>query len=200
MPEIDGFEATACASARARTGAHLPVIAMTAHAMKGDRERCLEAGMDDYVAKPIQPAELWQAIDKVLGRSVVSAAPSPSPTLPVSDVFDYEDAMARVGEDLPLLHELVEVFLTECPQMLADLRKAADRGDASELHQVAHRIKGAVGSLSAPPAAAAALRLESFAKAGSKEDFKPAFLDLEIELYRLQGFLKGFLVKPLERF
>src|SRR5262249_50106109 len=102
MPEMDGFESTAHIR-RAEQGSdrHMPIIAMTAHAMKGDRERCLEAGMDGYVSKPIQPMELFQAIDRVLyGTDFAvpeSAAQAPAPRKP--EPLDTRELMRRVGGD-----------------------------------------------------------------------------------------------------
>ena len=118
MPEMDGFEATAAIRRReAGTGRRIPIVAMTAHAMKGDRERCLEAGMDGYVAKPIRADELRLAIDEVL-------------PLPGGAALSREGVVALFGGDESLFREIAQLFLEDGPGDLRELRKALERGDA----------------------------------------------------------------------
>src|SRR5262249_17994652 len=119
MPEMDGFEATAAIREHERsTGAHLPIVAMTAYAMKGDRERCLDAGMDGYAAKPIQPQELWETI-----RSIAPAAAGPGRVAeePLRDQHDWAPILARLGGDEALLRELAGLFLVECPKWMIEI-------------------------------------------------------------------------------
>jgi CheY-like chemotaxis protein len=163
MPEVGGYEATARIRAWEKgVGGRLPVIALTAHAMKGDRERCLAAGMDGYVAKPIQPAELWQAIDALIppaaGRD---EAPAPVP------VVDRAAVLARAGGDVELLRELVELYRSDYPRLLGEIRQAVRAQDADRLRRAAHTLKGAAGTLGAEQVCAEALRLESMARDGS---------------------------------
>jgi CheY-like chemotaxis protein len=168
MPEMGGFEATAIIRERERrAGGHIPIIALTAHAMKGDKERCLEAGMDGYVSKPIQAKELWRVIDS-LGVAGRSAEPS-APVRPADDgesAFNRAEALERTDGDADLLRELADLFLTECPGYLEALRTSLAAGDARTLHRTAHTLKGALANLAAHPARAAAQRLEDAARAG----------------------------------
>ena len=148
MPEMDGFEATAAIRAReAGTGAHTPIIAMTAHALKGDRERCLAAGMDGYVTKPLRPQELYEALEGLPLASVAGAAAAGSTSEPA--VFDRDAALERMDGDVELLKELVGLFLDECPQRMAEIREALTRRDATKLRQAAHTLKGSVGNFGA---------------------------------------------------
>jgi CheY-like chemotaxis protein len=150
MPEMGGFEASQAIRAReAEKGGHMPIIAMTAHAMAGDRERCLAAGMDGYLSKPIDPPALFAAIEGE--RSVKESAPPP---------IDRPSLLARMGGDEELMRDVVQLFLTDCPERLAAIRAAIDRGDAVRLRGEAHTLKGAAASLSAAELAEAARALE----------------------------------------
>ena len=160
MPEMDGFEATAAIRAReSATGAHTPIVAMTAHALKGDRERCLEAGMDAYVSKPLRPQELFD----VLARLVPAAGerrPAPAGPEPPPAAFDMATALERVDGDLELMTELAGLFLGECPQRMEDIRRAIGERDGPGLERAAHYFKGSVGNFGARRASEAAERLE----------------------------------------
>jgi HPt (histidine-containing phosphotransfer) domain-containing protein len=182
MPEMDGFEATAAIRARERgTDRHVPILAMTAYAMKGDRERCLAAGMDGYVSKPIQPRELWQAIKQV----VPADAPEANGSSSLEDILDRSEALERVGGDTALLGELIELFLAESVQLRRDLAEALRAGDASKLGRTAHTLKGAVSTFGAHAAREAAERLERLGRAGELADAAGAVTHLESELERL---------------
>jgi HPt (histidine-containing phosphotransfer) domain-containing protein len=130
---------------------------MTAHAMKGDRERCLAAGMDDYVGKPVRAQDLFDAIARVLPPGSVSIA---TPPLPQTDELDVAELLDRVGGDRALLGDLVRLFLETYPENLAGLRQAVASGDSEAVHRLAHTFKGMVGHFGAPAAVEAALRLE----------------------------------------
>jgi len=161
MPGVDGFEATRRIRAReAGTGRRLPIIAMTAHAMKGDRERCLAVGMDGYVTKPIQVEQLFQ----VLEGFTAPAPPTPEPTTPSAPVFDVQAALARARGDRALLAELIELFRGECEQARTTLRGALERRDAGALRLASHSLKGAAANLGASAVADAAQRLELLGK------------------------------------
>jgi two-component system sensor histidine kinase/response regulator len=179
MPEMDGFETTArIRQAESGTGRRLPILAMTAHAMKGDRERCLAAGMDGYIAKPIQPQELFEAIAHVvsLGGSA-GAAPA---------VMDRAEALARVGGDTKLLRELAQVFLEAAGPQLADVRTALERRDMQAVRCAAHALKGSLGTFAARPAFEAAARVERLARAGDLAGAERALPALEEALATLQ--------------
>jgi two-component system, sensor histidine kinase and response regulator len=154
------------------TGRHVPIIAMTAHTMQGDRERCLEAGMDGYVSKPIRAQELYETIEQLL-ESAPAPAPQAHTPSQVRTVFDREAALGRVDGDVDLLREIVVLFLADWPRALTALREALAAEDATTLTQTAHAMKGAMGSLGALAARDAAQRLEelgqhsAFAQASS---------------------------------
>jgi signal transduction histidine kinase/DNA-binding response OmpR family regulator/HPt (histidine-containing phosphotransfer) domain-containing protein len=139
MPEMDGFEATAAIRAREReTGAHLRIIAMTAHTMNGDCERCLRAGMDGYVSKPLDRRLLCAVVE----QDGPAASPQPSS-------FDRGAVLERLAGDEQLLSDIMRLFLEDCPARLAAIRTAIDRGDTTDLCRETHALKGAAGNLSA---------------------------------------------------
>ena len=149
MPEMDGLTATRkIRMQEANTHFHLPIIAMTAHAMKGDRERCLEAGMDGYVTKPINTEELQSAICKVMhlpGSQPDKTKPSVETPAQKPVVLDFKQMLERLGGDEKLLQEVVEIFIEQAPMHLETLRKAIAEGDAKTLQKTAHSIKGELG-------------------------------------------------------
>jgi PAS domain S-box-containing protein len=166
MPDMDGFQATAHIRAREQvTGRHMPIIAMTAYAMKGDRERCLEAGMDAYVAKPIQPAELLQRLADLVPGAAPAAGPAPT-SAPAEQLLDPSVALARVGGDAKLLGELVALFRQAYPGWLAEMRAAIAGQDAAALMRAAHTLKGSAGTFGAHSTFEAAARLEELGRDG----------------------------------
>jgi len=171
------------------TGRHVPIIAMTAHALKGDRERCLEAGMDGYVAKPIQARELLQTIAALLSRQSPPADTDEPVSQPANGVVDKEVALARTGGDMPLLRELVELFLSECSGLMAEIHRGITEGDALKLRRAAHTLKGSVGNFGAARAVDAALKLESMGRQGELAGALEAYTRLEFEMSRLKPVL-----------
>jgi CheY-like chemotaxis protein len=189
MPEMDGFEAAATIRTReAATGTHTPIVAMTAHALKGDRERCLSAGMDAYVSKPLRPDELFRVLD---GRVPAAADVVPAPEWPGAQrmAFNLAEALERVDGDMKLMNELGGLFLSECPQRMAEIRRAISQRDATKLEQWAHTLKGSVGNFGAREAFDAAGRLE---RDGRDQDWVQAEADwaaLEAAIDRLKPAL-----------
>jgi CheY-like chemotaxis protein/nitrogen-specific signal transduction histidine kinase len=183
MPELDGFEATAAIRAREqRSGAHIPIIAMTAHAMKGDRERCLAAGMDGYVAKPLDPEELFLALKGVAPPS--SSVAAEATTVPLT-AFDRSAALARIGDD-ELFGRLVELFLDECPKGMLEIARGISQRDGPVVERAAHNLKGAAAVFSAEAACRAAERLEAIGREQSWAEAEPAFRTLEDALAQLR--------------
>jgi PAS domain S-box-containing protein len=188
MPELGGFEATARIRAREQgTGRHLPVVALTAHAMKGDRERCLRAGMDGYITKPIQPRELLRAIADLV--RVPEAAGAPDGQGPSGGVLDRAVLLERFNGDRELLQELVQLFRAECPRLMAEVGDAVRRRDPAKLKRAAHTLKGAVGNFGAADAVAAAWSLESQAAHGDLGRAEESWTALERAMARLEPAL-----------
>jgi CheY-like chemotaxis protein/HPt (histidine-containing phosphotransfer) domain-containing protein len=192
MPEMDGLEATAAIRAREQaTGAHLQVVAMTAHAMKGDEERCLDAGMDGYVSKPISAERLFEAIDRVLSsRDTVQQDPSDSAE---SDGgIDRAALLRSVDGDLELLRELTTCFLADCPRRVADITSAVARRDGTALEHAAHALKGSAANLAAPTVFRLAQDLERMGRLGDWTDSQTASAALEKEMNCLKSALITF--------
>ena len=170
MPVLDGLDAIHAIRAKEQSsGSHLPIIALTAHAMKGDRERCLAAGADEYVTKPIRTPDLLAAIDRATNAEVTLA--NPAPTLAASPpagppVLDFAAALDRVEGDRELLEELMGMFAAECSHDIAEIRKSLEARDMGLLERLAHTLKGASASLAAGRVADAAFALEKQARTG----------------------------------
>ncbi len=198
MPVMDGFAATAAIRREEQpAGRHTPIIAITAHAMKGDRERCLGAGMDDYVSKPFRPRELFTAIEQDWRLKLDAATPTDcSQTAPADGLlappapFNRDEALLNVGGSEELLRELVELFLVECPKQLADVQKTYAAGDPAELMRAAHTLKGSVSLFAATEATVAARRIEQMGKLGSLQDYRPAWDELQSRIAELVEALK----------
>jgi signal transduction histidine kinase/CheY-like chemotaxis protein len=189
MPGMDGLEAAAAVRRREQgTGRHVPIVAMTAHAMKGDRERCLEAGMDDYLAKPIRPEELYAVLGRMAGPSG-EPAPAAEPAAPEPGGYEPATALGRAGGDAAVLREVVGLFLDSCPAQLAALRQAVARRDAPAVRLAAHGLKGAVSTFGAREAVEAAGRLEAMGRAGDLAGADEACAALEEALARLRPAL-----------
>jgi len=206
MPVMNGFEATAAIRAsEARGTARLPIIAMTAHAMEGDRERCLAAGMDAYITKPVSTATLIEAVEG-LGETSMSATEGEGDMV-VSraggdtgePIIDREAALERVDGDTALLSEIVDLFLSDVDALTDDIRQAVTAADASRIMRSAHRLKGSVATLAARRATEAALRLENIGRSGDVNDAASAFAALEAEVVRLPQALKALVAEVTER-
>lgn len=190
MPEMDGFEATAEIRKRdEQEGTHTPVIAITAHAMKGDRERCLAAGMDDYVSKPVRPEDLKAALDRWLRRfsqpQLTASTGSPSLVITRNKALDLKEALERVDGDKELLGEMAALFLEEYPRFLAQIRDAISQRDASALSYAAHTLKGSVGNFVANASFEAAFALERIGRHADLSQAPEALVELEGALDQL---------------
>src|ERR1700730_2804690 len=190
MPEMDGLDATSAIRAWEKTaGTHTPIIAMTAHAMKGDRERCLAAGMDGYTSKPIRIGELEHAIAQLI-------SPPNSAKVPVSEAdqadgaIDHTALLAGVDGNRRVLREFVRLFLADCPQRLEEIKEAIRRGDAGALGRAAHTLKGSIGNFAAKRAFAAAQRLEIMSRDIDLDNVGKACVTLESELALLSEELR----------
>ena len=184
MPEMSGLDATkAIRESELGTRRHIPIFAMTAHAMKGDRERCLQAGMDHYITKPLNPSTLFDLIED-LGNP---APERPSvQTQNAGAAFDQSRALSRMDGDLDLLKELVTVFLQDAPDLLHSIEQALSLNDAQGVERAAHALKGSVGNFAADAAQDLARRVENMGRTGRLGDAATTFSALKKEMARLQ--------------
>jgi CheY-like chemotaxis protein len=185
MPELDGFQVARTVRERERTtGGHLPVIALTARSRKEDRERCLAAGMDDFLAKPIQAADLWAAMDRVVGARLAPDRPGPG-------LLDPRVLLAACGGDGAILGKICQAFRTRLPDHLKAVQEALRDRDAPRLREAAHKLAGMVAAFSTV-AGGVASDLEDHAARGQLEEARPLVARLETmaeELMRLVGGL-----------
>jgi signal transduction histidine kinase/CheY-like chemotaxis protein len=195
MPEMDGHEATRAIRERESvTHTHIPILAMTAHAMKGDRERCLSGGMDGYISKPISPAKLHAEIERFTRPQELTPRVAPSPS--AEDSLDWQAALANLEGDNNLLRELALLFLDDLPQQMEALHHAVDNGRSHDLERLAHRLKGSVGNFAAKPAFDTASRLEEFARQEDSQQIPQAMNVLEDEIQRVREALERWVHKP----
>jgi len=182
MPELDGLEATRRIRQReVSTGQHVPIIALTAHAMTGDRERCLAAGMDGYLAKPVQLAELGAALD--------SLATGPGPLL------DRGALLERTGGEPALLKEAVELFLLDSTRILGELQDALQLGDARRVARLAHTLRGDASPFGAVAACRRAQDLEQQGQAGELTQAAATCAHLAHDVQQLQAGLRALLLE-----
>jgi PAS domain S-box-containing protein len=199
MPEMDGFETTAAIRAHELLGGgRVPIIAVTAHAMKGDRERCLAAGMDGYLSKPIQPQDLRDLLRKYEALPAqtmeVSRPQEQEEYRPLGDEgepVDRDTLLDRLGGDSQLLNELIQIYLSQSPSLLAAARRALQEKNARELAQAAHTIKGSAGNFLARATVETADRLEAFAKARDFSRARETMSALGREMERLDQALNA---------
>jgi CheY-like chemotaxis protein/two-component sensor histidine kinase len=166
MPELDGLEVTRLIRAREADDEHLPIIALTARAMSGDREKCLEAGMDGYISKPLRAPELKAELDRI--AAIVSARRAAAQASDRAIMpFDRVSLSDNAGNDEGLVRELITLFQDDALTYLARIRAAAAGGDALELQRAAHALKGSSGAICAGRVASAALAVELAARDGN---------------------------------
>jgi signal transduction histidine kinase/HPt (histidine-containing phosphotransfer) domain-containing protein/AmiR/NasT family two-component response regulator len=194
MPEMDGFEATAAIRRQEQTtGRRLPIIAVTAHAFGEDRDRCLAAGMDGYVSKPIRVEELWREMAIVAARNPQAAnaaqhSADEEPRQPASG-FDREDLLAQVDGNWQVLREIVQLALAELPRIIAEIGSALSGRNCDVAWRAAHSLKSIVGSLTARETQQLAARVERAAREGRLDAALAAFEELETAIRSLQSEL-----------
>jgi len=195
MPEMDGLAATAAIrKLEAARGGHVSIIGVTAHAMKGDRERCLASGMDGYVSKPINPRLLFAEMDKLMRRFPPKLSPGASlerTDEPVNEcvVLDGSGLAELISGDGDLLRELTSLFGQESPRLLAEMDRAIEANDRESLRRAAHNLKGSAGNLYGMRAAEVAKRLELLANVGDFGQARPVHAALGNEVGKLQRAL-----------
>jgi CheY-like chemotaxis protein len=194
MPELDGFGATTEVRAlEAGSSQHIPIVALTAHAMAGDEARCLAAGMDAYVSKPFRPEELFVAVEQLAGNDRAVAVTTDSPEEDDVVVFDHAEAMAQFGDDPAFLAEIINIFIEESAELEAEGNAALDAGDLDALGRVAHRLKGASGQMTAEQARQAAYEIEMAAKVGDEDGIDVLWKELGEALARIRVVLTELL-------
>ena len=194
MPEMDGFEATRAIRKKQDERKDIPIVAMTAHAMKGDREKCLQAGMDDYVAKPIEPQELLGTIEKWTrscdsNEATVGRKESGTHQLPPGIPIDLEAALDRFDGDNEFLEKMLQEFVESAPKQLEMLEGAIKKGDAKLVEREAHSIKGAAGNLGATGIADVSLKLELLARKTNLTGTNHVIARLKTEFKRLEEYV-----------
>jgi CheY-like chemotaxis protein len=197
MPEMDGFQATqAIRSAEQGTGRHLPIVAMTAYAMKGDCERCLAAGMDAYIPKPIQASELLRILQALPFGAATLPSSSTLLAAPPTAPFDSEVLLSMLGGDEDLRSELIRLFLKNVERQMQEIEVAAEPRDDARLYRAAHSLKGSTSSLAATPSSDAALELEQACERGDAAGIVQALAKLRREVGRLRADLNSADLNP----
>ena len=183
MPEMNGYEATAAIRAREReTGGHLRIVAMTAHAMTGDRERCLASGMDSYVSKPIKRLELFAAVEFDASEAAATSATAPP-------AINREELLGRAG-DPQRMFDSIRLFLENCPKQLAAIKAAVDNRDFEGIRATARTLKSAATDLSATGLADAAQTLERIGTEGRMDALDAGWRYLSVEATKTMTALR----------
>jgi two-component system, sensor histidine kinase and response regulator len=191
MPNMDGLQAARLIRARERgTGEHVPIIALTAHAMTGDREKCLDAGMDMYIAKPLDKQELLNALDTYsrAGDFLAETAPAAQPP-----TLDVTRALERTGGDRALLNEICELFLQESSSLVNQLSRSINEDEPDEVRRIAHRLKTSAGTIGGVRAYEAAVAVEHMSQLGSIANMAAPAGRLAQEVGALRNAVSEFL-------
>jgi signal transduction histidine kinase/DNA-binding response OmpR family regulator len=192
MPEMDGLTATrSIRELEKHTGLHLPIIAMTAHAMKGDQELCLEVGMDGYISKPVSSKRIEETIASLFnsepaGRPLTIEKLVPGSLIP----WDGAKALERVDGNKQLLREIVQIFLEESPKQLADLKRAVIEGNAELVERTAHGLKGELSYLGMPTVSQRAHVLEQMGRECNLDHAAELFVVFETEVSAMAGNMR----------
>jgi two-component system, sensor histidine kinase and response regulator len=198
MPEMDGLEATRLIRMQEKKGEHIPIIALTAHAMQGDRELCLDAGMDDYLSKPLQPQDVIATLERWSSDEVVATIDQMQnePPVAVEDdnlapapPIDQAAAMPRFGGDNDFFKELLGEFVGQLKERSGQMREALQANDTAEMARLAHNLKGAAANFSAGVLSSTAKELETQARDGNLSNAPGLILEIEAEIPRVADFL-----------
>jgi PAS domain S-box-containing protein len=207
MPEMGGLEATQLIREKEKsTGEHLPIVAMTAHAMSGDRERCIASGMDGYLAKPIDPKSFLQTVEGISQQVAQTGSTRPETEAPKESgdgrrALDAEALLERFSGNRKLLRSIVKTFRADCPKMMARIRSGLGAHDAGLLAEGAHALKGSVGNFGPTAALDTIQEMEKFARQGKLDGAWELYATLEDEIALLLPALHaiGAQTKPRRR-
>jgi two-component system sensor histidine kinase/response regulator len=187
MPEMDGYETVRRLrlDSTDKCNRGIPVIAVTAHAMGGDRQKCIDAGMNDYLSKPIEPDQVARMLSKWLDRSdrpshCGDAQHGPGP------IFEETTLLARLSGDRALAKQIIAGFLSDAPKQLEDLRELIEHNDVSGIDVAAHRLKGAAATVGAPGLSDLGARLQRVGQNGGAPSAPELLKALEKEFERLR--------------
>jgi CheY-like chemotaxis protein/HPt (histidine-containing phosphotransfer) domain-containing protein len=170
MPEMDGLEATRqIRQEEQMTARHVPIVATTAHAMGGDSERCLVAGMDDYLSKPVHRQELLAVLARLAANRVVDlpkhcSVPNNTPEIALKAIVNKVELLSSLDGDVQLLGELIGIFLADSGSLLQRVSDAVTGRDAFALERAAHKLSGTVSIFGSCPATQAAMALETMGR------------------------------------
>jgi CheY-like chemotaxis protein len=197
MPEMDGLEAIRVIRSNEEISKrHLPIISLTAHVMKGDREKCIEAGADDYIPKPIHAPTLFAAIERLRTPHRQNEPRATAPA--ISDPLNAAELLEQVQGDRELLAEIIRLFATGLPEVLQGLRESIARGDAAGVARMAHALKGSVANFARRGAYRAVEEMEKFAKDSDLTRTAQTLAVVEGELERLLAALEVFRTPAVE--
>jgi two-component system, sensor histidine kinase and response regulator len=200
MPQMNGLEATAAIRKRENGAMRMPIIAMTAHAMRGDRERCLAAGMDGYLPKPVNAQEMIALVESLAADSpsaragtVPLSGPKECTSPPTAAVFDAASALKQCLGKPDLLADIIQFFFDDLNKLLPQIHAAMQRGDLTEMGKLGHRLKGTITHLAAEPASEAAQQVDRLGRFGSGQaEAEEAVRVLERECQILKAVLAEY--------
>jgi CheY-like chemotaxis protein len=200
MPELDGFQVIKAIREREQeAGGHLPVVALTARSRSEDRERCLAAGMDDFLSKPIQADALWNAIDRAVISNTTASAASATPIADEkSGLVDAQVLLAACGNDDAILRNICAVFRDRVPNHLQAAQAALRDRDAPRLREAAHKLCGMIAAFSSV-AGATASHLEDHAAGGRLEASQPLMQQLDEMARELSQQVERLSIETLRR-
>jgi CheY-like chemotaxis protein/HPt (histidine-containing phosphotransfer) domain-containing protein len=202
MPELDGLETTRRICRDWPPAQRPRIIAMTANAMLGDRELCLDAGMDDYISKPVRIEELIRALERAASTAPILIETSPTaevaPTMPDRGVLARRLADLG-GGDQAIVVELIDIFLADTPQILTEMREGIATGGADAVHRAAHTLKSSSASLGAQSLAANCGELEMLAGAGRLDEATDYLRQIEIGYDHIKRSLQEIRVESGSR-
>jgi PAS domain S-box-containing protein len=196
MPEMSGLAATAAIRELERgTGRHVPIVAMTARAMKGDREECLRAGMDAYLAKPVESQQLYETVAAIASGTFPRSEPFGAARQKESRRFDADAILKRMNGDRSLLIEMIEVFQKSGPELLRELRAAVDAGDPVAIHRLVHTLRGSVGHFGAEDLLGPLRDIDTSGSRGATAEARSPVIELEQRLGLLLADLRRWAVE-----